>query len=436
VGEAQQVVAAADLGHGENDKMLDDMMGNTSSIVEWTTIEGNFTPEVLANVSILIMGQPQFNLSSDEVEALQAWLAGGSRVVWIGGDSDYSGGVTRQAVANSILEALGSHLRLELAEVLDDSNNTGRPWSILVHVQPDEDPDLNTGMLSQNVTKPILAHGPTVLYWLNDNGTCSDLASSEIPGLVRIVWTYATAYIKDSQPPAPVCYSDGQQGPFVFMAAEIIGDDLIIVSGETPYGGYQPMWTPEYYGTDLDGPQFIENVIAWAAWWVESHSQTTTTTSTTSMTGTNTTTTTTSAATQTTTTTTATATSTTQAPPATSTTTSPAGTTTSTTTATTTTGTTGSTPPTSTATATTTSPASITSTLPETATTSHTTTHSSTTSTTTSATTPAGNTSTPQPASSTPASSSGKGHSTAVEAAVITIIIIVIAAAAYALARR
>ncbi len=290
VGEAElPPSAAADLGHGENDKFLGYIIGNTSSIVGWAIINGSFTPEALANVSILILGQPEVNLTSDEIDALQAWLASGPRVIWIGGDSDYRSGASRQAVANAILEAIGSHLRLELAEVMDGEHNTGRPWSLVGYAAPDNITEFNTSIISVNVTKPILLHGPTAVYWLSENGSCIDPVNTTIEGLVRILWSYNTSYIEDSQPPAPVCYADGQQGPFVLMAAEAIGDDLVIVSGETPYGGYQPMWTWYYYGTELDGPQFVSNVIAWAAWWVESHTQATTTTGTGTTTGGNTT---------------------------------------------------------------------------------------------------------------------------------------------------
>ncbi|MCD6357944.1 MAG: hypothetical protein J7L75_05155, partial [Thermoproteales archaeon] len=38
----------------------------------------------------------------------------------------------------------------------------------------------------------------------------------------------------------------------------------VIVSGETPYGGYQPMVTWKYHGRLLSGPRFVRNVILWA----------------------------------------------------------------------------------------------------------------------------------------------------------------------------
>ncbi len=424
LGEAESPpTAAADLGHGENNKYLDYIIGNTSSIVGWATINGSFTPETLANVSILVLGQPEVNLTSDEIEALQAWLASGPRVIWIGGDSDYRSGASRQAIANAILEAIGSHLRLELAEVMDGEHNTGRPWSLVGYVAPDNITGLNTSIISANITKPILLHGPTAVYWLSDNGSCIDPVNTTIEGLVRILWSYNTSYIEDSQPPAPICYPDGQQGPFVLMAAEVIGDDLVIVSGETPYGGYQPMWTWYYYGTELDGPRFVSNVIAWAAWWVESHTQATTTTTITT-----TTTNTTETATQPTTSTTPTTTTTggeteTATGTSTETTTQPATTTTGGTTETTTE---------TQATTTTTSES-----------TSTTTTH---TTTTRPATAPATSTT---PGTSTPATSAtggttgqeatttstGGGLSPAAKAAVAIVVILAIAAAAYLILR-
>jgi pyridoxine/pyridoxamine 5'-phosphate oxidase len=43
---------------------------------------------------------------------------------------------------------------------------------------------------------------------------------------------------------------------------------IVVVSGETPIGGYQGGLVYTYYGIQLDGPRFVRNVFLWmsGAW--------------------------------------------------------------------------------------------------------------------------------------------------------------------------
>jgi len=425
------VVVAADLGHGENDKYLGYLMGNTSGFASWVTLNGSITPDALANVSVLILGQPDEPLNDSEIQAILDWLSSGPRVLWLGGDSDYLarshwGNVT-QAIVNGLLEAVGSHLRLETGELMDSEHNAGRTYQPLAYVAPDN-PALDTGLISNNVSLPILVHGGTAVYWVDDQGACHDLANETLDTIARILWAYNTSYLEDTSEPPLACYQEGVEGPHVVAAAEVVGDDLIIVSGETPYGGYAPLWTWNWYGTELDGPTFVSNMILWAVHWVEINQNPGTPTTTTTGTPTNTS----SPITTTETTTSPTPTETTTTPqetqpPATTTTTQEETSTTTPVVITTTTS--------ETATETSTTQTTATSTLPgNTTTTSETETSSTRTPTNTSTTQPgqppAGQAGGQQP----PATATGKaGGVSAKTIAAAVAVVVVVAAAAYLL---
>lgn len=281
--EQKKITVAADLGHGESNKYLDYIIGNTSDFINWKVINETITPEILADVDVLIIGQPTASFSSDEMQAIYDWLNQGGKVLWIAGDSDYGSGSEVQAIVNDLLDFLGAKLRLEMGAVYDDVHNAQRFYRVLGYANPDNIPELNTAMIAEGVTKPLLFHGPTVVIWVDENGEYHDPVNETFDGLIRIVWNYDTARIADNNPP-PLLYYDptiDTNRTFVMLAAEVYGDSLIVVSGESPYGDYEPTWASSYYGVELDGPRFVTNMLKWFSWFVHTKAQATTTPTTT-----------------------------------------------------------------------------------------------------------------------------------------------------------
>ena len=268
--QENKLVVALDLGHGESDKYINYIMSNIT-FVDFILINGTINSTVLQNVDILILGQPTVSFSVDEMDAIYEWLMSGNKTLWVAGDSDYGSGNETQKIVNNLLEYIGAKLRVEYASVYDDYHNCGRFYRVLFKVEPDNVPELRTEIISENITKPILGHGPAPLIWVDENGTAHDIVNETFPGLVRIAWSYDSAYIGDNTLPPPLVYDPFLYGQgsgnhtFVFIAAEYWPDynDIIVVSGESPYGDYEPIWSPEYYGVQLDGPQFITNMIKW-----------------------------------------------------------------------------------------------------------------------------------------------------------------------------
>ncbi len=263
---ADEVVVAADLSHGESDKYLDWIMGNITW-VKWKVITDGFTPDTLSDVDILLIGQPNVALSPSEMDALTSWFAQGDKVVWVAADSDYGSGPGVQDIANSILEALGSRLRVDLASVEDPVQNAGgRSYRVVANVDPDEP---FKGILDKGVTKPVLYHGPGILAYVKDDGTWASLAQEAPEGIYRVVRTSSNGVIVENNPPAAKAHTAGDQGSFVLLAFEFIkvGNNkvnMVIASSESPYGDYEPTWSSQYYDKELDGPQFVTNMINFA----------------------------------------------------------------------------------------------------------------------------------------------------------------------------
>jgi len=293
------ITIAVDLAHGESDRYLDFIQGNITSVIvdgvsypiNWVNITPgmSITSELLSGVDILLIGQPTVSFGPDEMEAIRTWLLTGNKVLYIAGDSDYGGGPASIDVVNSLLGYVDSKLRLEQAAVytpypdvrnytykgVEYPTNAKAYYRVVAFVEPDPVSLLYTYMLDEDVTKPIIMHGPTCVIWVDEAGNYRDPVSEIFPGLIRLVW-FRRAYIGDNNPPAPYVYdllSYGYGGPkgdssFVGYAAEYFTqlNSMVVVAGESLYGDYEPAWSSSYYGVDLDGPKFVTNLVRW---WVK-----------------------------------------------------------------------------------------------------------------------------------------------------------------------
>ncbi|MEM2892978.1 MAG: aminotransferase [Candidatus Bathyarchaeia archaeon] len=259
----ENIVVAVDLSHGESDKYLSFITGNIT-FVEWRTIT-EFNAASLSGVKLLIIGQPTVAFTPDEISALKSWFLEGGKAVWVAADSDYGPGVGYQDTVNALLEAVGSMLRVDLCSVEDPVQNAGAPYRVVANVDPDEPvrSDLLVG-----ITKPVLYHGPGVLAYVKPDGSWAALEAEKPENVVRIVRTSTNGKIVENSPPAAKAHTAGQSGSLVLNAAEFVkvGErlGLVIASGESPYGDYEPTWSSVYYGVALNGPTFVTNMINFA----------------------------------------------------------------------------------------------------------------------------------------------------------------------------
>jgi len=218
-------------------------------------------------IVMVIFGQPQAPPSPEEIAALAKWLtATPGRALWVAADSDYpaQGGPQSQEWANLIMEAVGAHLRIDYASAEDRISNASAGYRVLGFGNVSEVSVLRYGV------ERVLFHGPGPIAWVDDAGKWHKLTPAEKPANTYIIATTSPRgeIVKNSQVKLPNAYRPGDRGAITLMAAELIpvkgGYATVLLSGESPYGAYQPIATWMYYGNMLSGPRFIRNVILWA----------------------------------------------------------------------------------------------------------------------------------------------------------------------------
>ncbi|WP_461866670.1 glucodextranase DOMON-like domain-containing protein [Thermococcus sp.] len=296
---ASATTVAVDLAHGENAKYLSEDVidketnktlahGITKTItdIKWAyfgdptqaetlgieNLGNKITADALKNVDVLILGQPTSPFDPDEIQAISDWFEQGGKVLWVAGDSDYGSGVQAQDAADSVLDMLGiGNLRIDLCSVEDPTSNAGAGYRVVGLVNPDPDTPMKD-MLTKGFKYggKVLYHGPGVVAYVDDQGNWKPLVGDNVPeGIYRIVRSSPDGTIVENNDPPANAYSAGDNGQFPLLVAQVVKLDngkksILIVSGESPYGDYQPTWTPKYHGVDLDGPQFVTNILHWA----------------------------------------------------------------------------------------------------------------------------------------------------------------------------
>jgi len=244
--------------------------GNLTSVrgykVVWAI--GGINETVLSGAQFLFLGSVYgVKIFTDaEVSAIRNWFNQGEKTIWVAADSDYGGASYIIDNANKILEALGSKIRAEPTAVQDPFANCAGAYRVRANVTNKADPDVAGIVSGVNASKGVLFHGPTILCGYV-NGSYVDLETKKIKNVYWVMKTGASGTIVDSDAIMPYAHKNGQVGSFVIMAVEKyagpMGDGKIIVTGENPYGGYQPMYTPSYYGYPLDGPTLVMNAVDW-----------------------------------------------------------------------------------------------------------------------------------------------------------------------------
>ncbi|MCD6084533.1 MAG: hypothetical protein J7J20_03215 [Desulfurococcales archaeon] len=230
---------------------------------------GGFTPDNLKEVDMVVVGQPQTLLSEDEVKAIAEWFNSTQKAIWLAGDSDYpaQGSELSQEFANIVLEAIGSHLRLDYVSVEDPVMCAEKPYRVVGIV----DPPKELAVLGYAAEK-VLFHGPGAVAAVLPDGTWVNPLTNPIENVYVVVRTTENGRIVESQPPSPgapghlgIAYTVGMTGMFPLLAVEVMPNgNKVIVSGETPYSGYQAGVTWTYYGQLLDGMRFFRNIVLWA----------------------------------------------------------------------------------------------------------------------------------------------------------------------------
>ena len=269
-------IVVVDLSHGQGPANADWTGNKLESLM--ASFEGNLTAKglelvwatqidetTLADAQFLILGSVYgSNFTDAELAAIVAWWNQGGKTIWVAGDSDY-GASNIPNEMNKVLRAIGSAIRYEHTSVEDPFSNAGGAYRVVANVTNTEDVEV-AGIVA-GVNK-VLFHGPTLLYAYY-NGIAVALETTMVPNVHVVMKSGASGIIVDADPASrpPLAHEVGQQGSFVMMAVEKYvcshGNNKVIVSSENAVGGYQPMYSSEYYDIALDGAKLVMQTIDW-----------------------------------------------------------------------------------------------------------------------------------------------------------------------------
>jgi hypothetical protein len=235
-------------------------------------VRGDLSTIDLSRYKVIILGQPSRPLTEAELAALKKWFETGGKVLWCAADSDYpaQGSEESQVACNDIAEYLGARIRLDYVSVEDSQHNAERGYRVIGVVDPP--PQLGfLGFMAQRV----LFHGPGVVAVVLPDGKWVPATSPEVQkhynNIYVVVRTTENGVILEHRASADnkgrdgKAHTAGDRGVFALMAVEFMpSGSVLILSGETPYGGYEPGVVPVYFRVPLEGPRFFRNLMLWA----------------------------------------------------------------------------------------------------------------------------------------------------------------------------
>ncbi|TFF95090.1 hypothetical protein EU546_03915 [Candidatus Thorarchaeota archaeon] len=204
-----------------------------------------------------IYGEDQGYLAS-EITAIENWFNSGKKFLWIGYDSDYGGVKYVNNNMTAILEAVGSHVYGEPTSVEDPYSNCDASYRVVAN-QTSTDPFV--APIVSGITD-VLMHGPTCVYGSNSDTPGEgvspvDLRDTSIANVTPFLFYGESATIVDADVTYPYAHTDGATGGFVAASIEVGAGDkgtgVIVVSGASPYGDYQPMCSWVYKEVPLTG---------------------------------------------------------------------------------------------------------------------------------------------------------------------------------------
>ncbi|MGY5864074.1 MAG: hypothetical protein RTV41_05685 [Candidatus Thorarchaeota archaeon] len=270
-------VIVFDYSHGQHrsaveslDLSLQTELENLGYNVVWA--RGGINSTILNNATGLVIGaiyEPSNLFSSMEILAIQLWFNLGHKLLWVGSDSDFLGSYVNEEMSG-ILESIGSHVYPEPTSVDDPISNALASYRVIANKTSD-DPFVSSIV---DGVSGVLMHGPTLLYGsnsvLNPGASVNPVAleSVMIENVYPLLYYGESAICNDLDTVPPIAHLEGDRGSFVCATIEthlgIWNDSIAIVSGSSPYGYYQPMFTSDYYGLEIEGDLLVTQAIEFA----------------------------------------------------------------------------------------------------------------------------------------------------------------------------
>ncbi len=243
---------AFDIYHGgyhAND--VDNLVANLTAAGNIVTFI-NETWDLPDNVDALILTSADIvNWTTTEIADIVNWMALGNRLLWVSGDSDYSGFFDPTPI-NDILSAIGAIVRLDGTSISDPVFNDGASYRVAATEFGVDDPfydgDL-VGNLTQGMDAGAIFHGPCSIIAF-DGYYYKDLryGHSVFPNRVWTIMRYSENAIADdtdtSNGDLDIYAYDVDTGLYPALVYETLTDvnSHIIASGEAIYSNYKYMY--------------------------------------------------------------------------------------------------------------------------------------------------------------------------------------------------
>jgi len=248
-----------DMGHDQyKDSVFvkeDAMLATNLTAMDYEAIWawGGINSTILADADGLVIGAiygTENGFTAAELTAIDTWFNAGNKFLWVGSDSDYAGYAYINNNASAVLGLCGSHVYPEAISISDAYSSANASYRVVANMTSD---NAFVSSIVAGVDK-VLMHGPTSLYGSTsgvEKTTVVALENTTIPNVYPVLYYGASATISDADLVPPLAHHDGESGNFVAMTIEVgageAGTGVIVVSGASPYGDYQPMTTTSYY---------------------------------------------------------------------------------------------------------------------------------------------------------------------------------------------
>jgi len=231
----------------------------------------------LLSVDALVLGKlrdPSWRYLDDEIGAIVQWFNRGEKFLWVGGDGDKvesyyvaAQGGFRQREANRLLSALGSCLRLEFCSVEDvvGGGALERPDVVCAMASlGGVNGEGQAGRITSGTSKVLFYGSAAVVGFKADKWVPIEEVLSE-----NVFWLYRTSEqgsISDHDTSPPVVLSTKGKGRIGLAAAEAMSMtnavSRIVVTGQSILGKLNS-YSSTYLRTELSGPTFVTNTVAW-----------------------------------------------------------------------------------------------------------------------------------------------------------------------------
>ncbi|RDE13722.1 MAG: hypothetical protein C4K49_08295 [Candidatus Thorarchaeota archaeon] len=264
-----------DLSHGQykatifntTDLWLTGNLTQMGYTVVWA--KGGINASILENAVAFIAGSiygVTKGYSTAELTAITDWFNTGKKFMWIGYDSDFGGYTYINDNMTAILDGVDSHVYGEPTAVADPISCTGASYRVVAN---GTSTNSYVASIVANVNK-VLMHGPTLVYGSNSTTPSHSTApvaleTTTITNVYPLLYYGGNATILDSDATPPIAHADGAKGKFVAATLEINAGTaktgVLVVSGASPYGDYQPMYSDAYYGVALNGYNLVKQAI-------------------------------------------------------------------------------------------------------------------------------------------------------------------------------